>query len=79
MNNGKKYKELIEQIEKAKTGKEKINLLAVLLFLIATNDLDTIYKHIKRLWIGMTIILIAIFLSDLKLAESIINLISRFF
>ena len=66
MNNSK-YKELIEQIKKEKKSDEKTNLLATMVFMLATNDIDSIYRNqskfrsqLRRLWIGIILIIAAI-------------------
>lgn len=82
--NNPKYKELIEEIKTKKSAKEKTDSLATMVFMMATNDLDCIYskitrheKQLKKVWIGIICILIAIAISNPKLTEIIFNLIAK--
>ena len=73
MSNDKKYKELSNSIRNAKGPQEKLDQVAIMLLTMATNDLDCIYKHIKRLWMGIGAILLAIIFSDQISLETIIK------
>jgi len=75
--NGEKYKELIEKVETAQTTKTKIDILALLVNMMATNDLEAIYsnlgsmdKQLKKIWIGIVVILLLAFFSNGKIVEA---------
>lgn len=64
MNNGKKYEELEESIKNSDDVEDKVDKLAVMTCMIANNDLHSIYRHLKKLWIGIIIVLLAVLFQD---------------
>ena len=76
--NGEKYKILIEKVKTAQTTKTKIDILALLVSMMATNDLEMIYnnlgnidKQLKKIWIGIIVILLFAFFSNDKIIEAL--------
>lgn len=85
MNNNK-YKELIEQIKREKKIEEKTNLLATMVFMVATNDIDTIYKNqskfklqLRRFWIGIILIIAAIIAMKPELPPWLLIILGKLF
>jgi len=72
MNGDKyKYKELIEQIKSARTIKEKVETLATMVFMMATNDLHCLEKRqldlesrIKKLYKILIAIVVLLIISN---------------
>jgi hypothetical protein len=79
MNNGKKYEELCKSIRREKDPKDKLDKMAIMLLTMATNDLDGIYKHIKRLWIGIIVLLLVTLFSDQVSISTIITFLAKVF
>ena len=77
-NNGKKYEQFTEGIKNAKTTKDKVDLIAVLLCTIATNDLHGIYKSIRLLGAGLIILALMLFFQDQIKLTSILGFIAKF-
>ena len=77
--NGEKYRELMRQIHGAEDPKDRMNFMATMLCMIATNDLDHIYKAIKGLrWMFIAVLLAVLFsdqISMTKLFEWILRLL----
>ena len=82
--NGKKYSELIEQIKEAKTQKEKIDYLSTMTFMVATNDLEHIYREMRQLrkrlyFIGGAILLAVLVSNQVSMTEifTLLSLLAR--
>jgi len=69
--NGDKYLELKEQIKKASTLREKVEILSVMVFMMATNDLHCLEKkqldlesRIKKLYKILIAIIVLLIISN---------------
>lgn len=86
MNEGKKYDELADAIKREEDPKEKINLMAIMLCMMAKNDLACIDNKIKkikrnqiRLLGGMILIFLTLLIRDPEAANAILNLLRSIF
>jgi hypothetical protein len=75
--NGERYQELIEQVKTAKTQKEKIDFLATMVCMMATNDLDHLEKKIRKIYVMGVAILLAILFSDQISLTSIVGFVMK--
>ena len=62
--NGDKYNEITEQIKTTDERDKKMDYMATMLCMIATNDLNHIYKAIKGLRWLFVVVLLAVLFSD---------------
>ena len=77
-SNGKKYEQFVEGIKEAKTTKDKVDLIAVLLCTMATNDLHAIYKGLRLLGFGLLLVVLMLFFQDQIKLRAILGFIAKF-
>jgi len=77
MANSNKYKELEERVKLCDNSEDKIDFLATMVFMIAGNDLATMEKKIKKVWIMLFVVLIATLFSNEAAISAIIGLIMK--
>lgn len=77
MANNFKYEELEERVKLSDNPNDKIDFLASMVFMIAKNDLASMEKKIKKTWIMLIIVLIAVLFSNESAIGLIINLIMK--
>jgi len=77
MANNDKYKTLKTRVESAKTTKDKLDHLSTMVFMIATNDLASMEKKLKKLFYFGGILLLAVLFSSKASIEFIVGVILR--
>jgi len=79
MANGDKYKELRKQLEKETTSEGKLDILCVMVCMMATNDLDHIYRILKKIVTALVAIGIILIIAFPNIVKSVIDLIGKVF
>jgi len=77
MANNFKYEELEERVKLSDNPNDKIDFLASMVFMIARNDLASMEKKIKKTWIMLIVVLIAVLFSNESAIGLIVNLIMK--